>query len=66
VIAVLEGKLFFNEKNDEWVLVTEEKVLKVNTLIYALADLGVEYAGEGEEVRFNITGAYDYGINFIK
>jgi hypothetical protein len=50
---MMEGLLYYKEKTDTWTLKTDEKVLCVNSLIYGLADLGFEFDGDGEKVRFS-------------
>lgn len=54
---MLEGRLTYNPDTDLYHLETEDgRQIKVNTLMYGLADLGsffphVDDAGEGEKVR---------------
>lgn len=52
---MLKGNLFYEENNDKWILKTSERDMKINSLIYGLADVGIEFEGEGEFVEISVT-----------
>lgn len=52
-VTSLKGKLFYEEDGDRWKLVSEDRTRKVNSLVYGLADVGIDFDGEGEEVELS-------------